>query len=177
MTIHGSHNVDIINNVAYDHYGHCFFLEDGGEKGTYYEHNLGLTTRQGELTESDDEPSTFWITSPLTTMRNNAAAGSDNKEGVGIWYLFPDEPVGPSEGLGLFGYREAKYTPIDPFKDNVAHSNGNIGLALFRRLGESHEIIGCSTYSPRVDPKDEKSELSPVVFDGLIGWYINYAGF
>ena len=66
-------------------------------------------------------------------------------------------------------YREAKRTPIDTFKDNVAHSNGNIGLALFRRLGEDHQIIGCSTYSPRVDPNDSGSELSPVLFDGFIG--------
>ena len=64
------------NNVAFDHYGHCYFEEDGGEKGTIIKGNLGLGTRKGRLTESDDEPTTFWITSPLTTLENNAAAGS-----------------------------------------------------------------------------------------------------
>jgi len=89
VTIHGSHGVHVKNNVAHDTYGHCYFLEDGGEKETVFEGNLGLTTRNGFLTPSDTQPSTFWLTSPLVTMTNNHAAGSDRK-GVGIWYLFPN---------------------------------------------------------------------------------------
>ena len=168
-TIHGSHNVSVKDNVAYDHIGHCYFLEDGGEKDTLFEHNLGIGSRRGVLIPSDDRPTTFWITSPLTTLIDNVAAGSDNARGVGFWYLFPDKPVGPSEGM-FFGNREAKRTPISEFRDNTAHSNGDIGLGLFNRLGESHEIIGCSTYSPRVDPMDSKSNYDPVVFDGYIGY-------
>ena len=64
------------NNVAYNHFGHCYFLEDGGEKDTILRGNLGLGTKKGLLTPSDKEPSTFWITSPLTVVENNAAAGS-----------------------------------------------------------------------------------------------------
>ena len=86
--------------------------EDGGEKRTVFDHNLGMGTKKSSLTPSDREPSTFWITSPLTTLTNNAAAGSASKTGVGIWYLFPDKPVGPSAGLGLFAKLEAKSTPI-----------------------------------------------------------------
>jgi hypothetical protein len=81
-----------------------------------FDHNLGLGTRPGFLTSSDSEPATFWITSPLTTFTNNAAAGSDGSTGHGIWYLFPDEPVGPSAGLGFFARKEAKYTPITLFE-------------------------------------------------------------
>ena len=66
------------------------------------------------------EPTTFWLTSPLTTFTNNAAAGSEAKIGVGIWYLFPDEPVGHSAGLGLFAKREAKHTPIGRFVHPVS---------------------------------------------------------
>ncbi len=141
VTIHGSHGVHIkvslisipshsINpslafqdNVAYDTRGHCFFLEDGGEKRTLFDHNLGLGTRKGGLTPSDTQPATFWITSPLTTMTNNAAAGADSTSGFGIWYLFPDEPVGPSAGLGFFGEKEAKHTPITLFKVNEFPGN------------------------------------------------------
>merc|ERR1719414_1132205 len=110
VTVHATHGLDITDNVAHDTYGHCFFLEDGGEKDNLFDGNLGLTTRKGFLTPSDSEPTTFWLTSPLVTMTNNHAAGSDSKHGVGIWYLFPDEPVGPSKNLNppLFGYREAK---------------------------------------------------------------------
>ncbi len=91
--------------------------------------------------------------------------------GVGIWYLFPDEPVGPSFGLGYFGLKEAKRTPIGRFYSNVAHSNGAQGLAFFRRLDENHDIEGCSTYTPRVDPKDDKSDFSPITFDTFTGWF------
>ena len=105
-------------------------------------------------------------------MVNNHAAGSD-EQGVGIWYLFPDKPIGPSASEGFFELDEAKKTPITLFENNVAHSNGHIGFALFRRLREDHGILGCSTYSPRVDPKDKNSEPFPVQFNGFTGKYKN----
>ena len=162
-----------------------------------FDHNLGLGTRKSSLTPSDREPATFWITSPLTTLTNNAAAGSVSKSGVGIWYLFPDEPVGPSAGLGLFAKREAKNTPIgrcgtsaalthatssplirfsSRFFNNAAHSNGNTGLAVNRRLGDGHTIIGCSTYTPLVDPKSKRSEYQPIYFDTFHGKEIKATG-
>ena len=116
----------------------------------------------------DFQPTTFWFTSPLVTVVNNAAAGSD-EDGVGYWYLFPDAPVGPSQGLGFFEYREAKHTVITKFHNNVAHSNGNLGLGVFRRLREDHGLLGCSTYNPKVDPLDKDSELTPAVFTDFTG--------
>ena len=114
------------DNVAYDTFGHCFFLEDGGEKRTVFNGNLGIGSRKNDLTPSDKRPTVFWITSPLTTMTNNVAAGSDDK-GVGIWYLFPDEVVQPSkeihdlEGV-FFDRKEAKHTPIDAFEVSIFSS-------------------------------------------------------
>ena len=64
---------------------------------------------------------------------------------------------------------KAKKTPLHTFKDNTAHSNGNMGLGFFRRLDVDHGIIGCSTYTPSVDPSSNKSELVPILFDGFIG--------
>ena len=87
-------------------------IEDGGERRTLFNHNLGLGTRKGSLTPADAEPATFWLTSPVTEFTNNAAAGSDSGRGVGVWYLFPDEPVGHSAGMGFFAHKEAKRTPI-----------------------------------------------------------------
>ena len=101
-------------------------------------------------------------------MVGNHAAGADER-GVGIWYLFPDNPVGPSATENFFKHREAKHIPITLFQNNVAHSNGKIGLALFRRLREDHGIQGCSTYNPRVTPLNKDSELTPVLFDGFTG--------
>ena len=167
VTIHGSHGIMVIDNVAFDHVGHCFFLEDGGERRTYFEGNLGAGTKQGSLTPGDEQPTTFWITSPVTTMIGNVAAGSEK---VGIWYLFPDKPVGPSRELGFFKNKEARLTPITLFKNNAAHSNEASGLNFNKRLGDNHTIIGCSTYNPRVDPSDKKSNLVPIVLDGFTGY-------
>ena len=55
------------------------------------------------------------------------------------------------------------------FFNNAAHSNGNTGLAVNRRLGEGHTIIGCSTYTPLVDPSDKRSEYQPIYFDTFHG--------
>ena len=88
------------------------FSEDGCEQNTVFDHNLGLGTRKGSLTPSDKEPTTFWFTSPLVEVTNNAAAGSEMKSGTGIWYLFPDEPIALCKGLGIFEKKEAKNTPI-----------------------------------------------------------------
>ena len=107
ITVHGTHNVTVSNNVAYNTFGHCYFLEDGGEKFTTFHHNLGLVTNpMGNVTNrngtipSDRLPSTFWITSPLTTLTENSAAGS---EGIGIWYIFAGKAYVVTEGGGVLG--------------------------------------------------------------------------
>ena len=53
MTIHYTHHLQVLNNVAYDTFGHCFFIEDGGERDNLIKGNLGLVTRKGFLTPVD----------------------------------------------------------------------------------------------------------------------------
>jgi cell migration-inducing and hyaluronan-binding protein len=120
LTIHGSHQVLVQNNVAYDTYGHCYFIEDGIETKNVLEGNLGLVTRQppmeNALLETDMAPATFWITNPDNIIRNNVAAGS---QGHGFWYALPEHPTGPSA--------TDQVTPremgVMEFSGNVAHSN------------------------------------------------------
>lgn len=45
VTVHGTDNVLVENNVTYDTVGHCFFLEDGIETGNEFIHNLGILTK------------------------------------------------------------------------------------------------------------------------------------
>ena len=45
VTVHGTNNVRVENNVAYNNVGHCYFLEDGVEHGNQYLHNLGMLTK------------------------------------------------------------------------------------------------------------------------------------
>ena len=101
MTIHASHYVDVISNVAVDHIGHCYFLEDSAEKDTWFEGNLGMGTRVGYLTEGDKEPSTFWITTPITTMINNVAAGS-NRSGKTCLYKHKNRKGGIRKTITFF---------------------------------------------------------------------------
>ena len=170
MTVHGSHNVSVIGNVAYDHYGHCYFLEDGGERNTHFLYNLGVGTRKGILTPSDGQATTFWMTSADVKMIGNVAAGSDYAKGVGIWFIIPEKVTGPSAGLKFFSMpKEGKHTPVQEFRDNIVHSNGQAGLGFFKRLGKNHEILGCSTYSPLVNPADDTSEYEPVILENLTG--------
>ena len=45
VVIHGSHDVIIEDNVAFDSYGHCYTLEDGAEMDNQFIGNLGARTR------------------------------------------------------------------------------------------------------------------------------------
>ncbi|XP_037073348.1 cell surface hyaluronidase-like [Pollicipes pollicipes] len=161
VTVHGTSGLLVEDNVAFDHYGHCFFLEDGAEQNTVLRGNLGLSTRRTSITPTDQRmAATFWITNPLTTMEGNVAAGSD---AYGIWYTFPLRPIGPS----------ALRTPLAPFVDNVAHSNNDYGLRLDDLLKTNGGVGGRFAYDPREDPLDPTSSPVTVTLRGYNG-YKNY---
>jgi cell migration-inducing and hyaluronan-binding protein len=42
VTVHGTNDVRVENNVTYNIVGHCFFLEDGIEHGNQFVHNLAI---------------------------------------------------------------------------------------------------------------------------------------
>ncbi|AKH44329.1 cell migration-inducing and hyaluronan-binding protein [Altererythrobacter atlanticus] len=45
VTVHGTNNLKIENNVAYNTVGHCFFMEDGIETGNEFIRNLAIQTK------------------------------------------------------------------------------------------------------------------------------------
>ena len=169
VTIHGTHNVTLEGNVAYNHLGHCYFLEDGGEQHNNIIGNLGLGTKAGELIPSDVSGlvSTFWITNPDNTVSDNVAAGSD---GIGIWVLFAEFPTGPSadEDMGLVSGQSLR-TALKSFSGNRAHSNLDFGLRLDDLLNDDG-TIGTASYIPRVDPTDSESALYHLVIDDFIAY-------
>ena len=79
IVIHGSHDVMVEDNVAFDSYGHCYILEDGGEHDNTFQNNLGARTRnQGiSIGSTDHEASTLWITNPQNHFIGNVCAGSE----------------------------------------------------------------------------------------------------
>jgi hypothetical protein len=45
VTVHGTNNLRVENNVTYNTVGHCFFMEDGIETGNEFIHNLAIQTK------------------------------------------------------------------------------------------------------------------------------------
>ena len=45
VTVHGTHNALVENNVTYNTVGHCFFVEDGIETGNKFIKNLAIQTK------------------------------------------------------------------------------------------------------------------------------------
>ena len=174
LTIHGTHNVTVENNIAYRHLGHCFFLEDGGEQHNKLIGNLGLGTMPGTLlpTDKKSKVSTFWISNPDNTMINNCAAGSD---GIGIWVLMAKFPTGPSASVDM-GLKpgQSVRTLIPAFHGNKVHSNLRFGFRLDDILLDDGKVTTAS-YKPLVDATNETSAPAFLQLDNLVA-YKNFEG-
>lgn len=133
ITVHGTWGTLVDNNVAYDHLGHGIFLEDGSEINNTFSNNLVLLTKKPReadaLLDSDFEfdalqnrsPSSFWITNPNNTFKNNIVAGT---EGTAYWFAMPDRPTGLSESLPELSNLEPRKADLKEFSGNTAHSSG-----------------------------------------------------
>src|SRR5262245_11868598 len=192
VTVHGTNNVRVENNVAYNNVGHCFFLEDGVEHGNQYVNNLGLLTKcnttrpcnstnavvgvyggtQGQngqnatdqLIPSDNTAATFWITNPDNTYRGNVSAGS---EATGFWLAFPEHPTGKFEGTEIAAKTWPRRTQFREFSGNVAHSNIE-GLMLDRGPNAMGRFnLGGNTYLPYSDPSDTNSKRLEATFKDI----------
>jgi cell migration-inducing and hyaluronan-binding protein len=189
VTVHGTNNVRVENNVAYNNVGHCYFLEDGVEHGNQYLNNLGILTKchtnracnstnavvgvyggggQGQnatdqLIPSDNTASTFWITNPDNTYRGNVSAGS---EATGFWLAFPEHPTGKFEGTEIAAKTWPRRTQIREFSGNVAHSNIE-GLMFDRGPNAQGRFnLGGNTHMAYADPSDRNStQLESVIKD------------
>jgi cell migration-inducing and hyaluronan-binding protein len=191
VTVHGTNNLQIENNVTYNSVGHCFFLEDGIETGNQFVKNLAIQTKchtskpcdptnlapfgatagtnfntTGQdskeiLIPSDNTVSAFWITNPDNTYRDNVAAGSDS---TGFWFAFPEHPTGAFEGTDISKNTWPRRTKFREFKGNVAHSNfdGFMGDRAPRADGK----FAVGGYISLVNPADANSaQVESVVED------------
>lgn len=165
VTVHGTNDLLVQNNVCYDHQGHGFFLEDGAERDNRFLNNLGFGTRSVEdgLLPTDERPATFWITNPDNVFRNNAAAGSD---GVGFWYALPRNPTGLSENDDIWPRR----TPLGAFENNIAHSNNQRGLNVDDGPRPNGEVES-AYYAPVADPTDDDSDPVEARFEGFTAYF------
>jgi hypothetical protein len=126
VTAHHVRFLRISHNVAYDVFGHTYFIEDGSESKNIVEHNLGLNTKQiWTLIATDVTAATYWITNADNIMRYNYAAGG---EFYGFWYELRPNPVGLSPNPDICPHG----IPMAEFTDNVAHSYRRFGFRLHK---------------------------------------------
>ena len=180
VTIHGTNNLRVQNNVAYNTIGHCFFMEDGAETGNTLENNLGLGTQRPDTDHGQTAvlpsdagypgPATFWITNPANTLRGNVAAGGD---GVGFWYALPQHPTGLSAAGGTNVWPQ--HSALEVFSGNVAHSYGSFGLDVDHGPNPDG-TTGTTYYDPRATPSDPKSAAVPARFEGFTAYKIRNQG-
>src|SRR5690606_8367912 len=192
VTIHGSDNLLVENNVTYNTVGHCFFMEDGIETGNQVVRNLGAQPRchrtlacdsthlgpgrpesngqqaKDVLLPSDNTASTFWITNPDNYYRDNVAAGSD---AIGFWFALPIHPIGAFEGTEISANTWPRQTRVRELSGNTAHSNFD-GFMFDRGPAPDNTFsVGRSNYHVAyADPTDTGSEMLVSHFEDFTGY-------
>ncbi|HEY1303584.1 MAG TPA: G8 domain-containing protein [Vicinamibacterales bacterium] len=196
VTVHGTNNLQVENNVTYNTVGHCFFLEDGIETGNQYIRNLAIQTKchtskpcdptnlapfgsssdglnfkttgqdsKDVLIPSDNTVSSFWITNPDNTYRDNVAAGSD---ATGFWFAFPEHPTGKFEGTEISKVTWPRRTKFREFKGNVSHSNFDSFMGDRAPRADGHFAVG--GYVANVNPADANSALAESVVEDFTSY-------
>ncbi|HEY7806500.1 MAG TPA: G8 domain-containing protein [Croceibacterium sp.] len=202
VTVHGTDNVRVQNNVTFNTVGHCFFLEDAVETGNQFIHNLAIMVKchptlpcvptnlgpEGDrpslaastagqaskhvLIPSDNTVSAFWITNPDNIYVDNVAAGSDE---VGFWFALPEHPTGAFLGKdpNVFPRR----TAVREFKGNTAHSNFD-GFMFDRgpKSDGTFSVGGSNYHLAFADPADPKSPEKGSVFENFTSYKNRHGG-
>ena len=192
VTVHGTDNLLIENNVTFNTVGHCFFMEDGIEQGNRFVRNLGIQTKchptqpcvptnlgipgergvNGQQSEhilipSDNTAATFWITNPANHYIDNVAAGSDAN---GFWLSLPEHPTGAFEGTEVSRNTWPRRLPMGEFRGNVAHSNYDGFMFDRNAVSDGTFSVTGSVYIPREDPNDNGSRALINVISDLTAY-------
>ncbi|MCL6249487.1 G8 domain-containing protein [Altererythrobacter sp. KTW20L] len=187
VTVHGTHNVRVENNVTFDTVGHCFFLEDAIETGNQFISNLGIMTKCHPTLPC--EPTHLGPAGLASSAPGRGAAGqrsehillpSDNtaatfwitnpdnvyrnnvaagSDMVGFWFALPIHPNGEFLNTEIAANTWPRRTRVREFSGNTSHSNFD-GLMFDRGPNPDNTFsVGGSNYHfPTVDPADPNSE-------------------
>jgi cell migration-inducing and hyaluronan-binding protein len=120
ITIHGTQNVLVENNVAFNITGHAIFLEDGAERDNILQKNLIVLVKEKTKAiklGSDGALglSAFYITNTANVFVDNVVAAV---EGTGFWIHTRLKVKGLSYATGL-------YNDVSPFKLALKEMRGN----------------------------------------------------
>jgi cell migration-inducing and hyaluronan-binding protein len=196
VTVHGTHNLRVENNVTYNTVGHCFFLEDGIETGNQFVRNLAIQTKCH--TSKPCDPTNLAPFGTTSDGLNFKTTGQDSKDvlipsdntvssfwitnpdniyrenvaagsdSTGFWLAFPVHPTGQFEGTDISKATWPRRMKLREFKGNVAHSNfdGFMGDRAPRADGK----FAVGGYISLANPADANSAQVESVIEDFTGY-------
>jgi hypothetical protein len=159
VTVHGTNNLRIENNVTYNNVGHCFFLEDGIETGNEYVRNLGIQTK-------------CHPTKPCVPT-NLAAAGEnpdyENRQGIRQSGQRSEDVLLPSDNtVATFWITN----PDNVYRDNVAAGSDANGFWLSLPEHPNGQFLGteisANTWPRRMPIREFKGNVAHSNYDGFM---------
>jgi cell migration-inducing and hyaluronan-binding protein len=192
VTVHGTNNLRIENNVTYNTVGHCYFLEDAVETGNEFVRNLGILTKchpdgkpcvptnlgpfkvaGGKNFQTDGQnakdiliPSDNNVSTFWITNPDNVFRDNvaAGSEQIGFWYALPDKPTGAHEGKENVANVFPRRTRLREFKGNIAHSNFDGLMSDRGPRADGHFAVG--GHIALADPADPRSpQVESVIED------------
>ncbi|HEX4056681.1 MAG TPA: G8 domain-containing protein, partial [Tepidisphaeraceae bacterium] len=196
VTVHGTNDVRVENNVAFNTVGHCYFLEDGVETGNQFIHNLGMMTK----CHPDGKPCVPTNLGPIGTegktvfdpagqSAKDVLIPSDNtastfwitnpdnifrdnvaagSEATGFWLALPQHPTGAFQGTEVSKTTWPRRTRLREFKGNTAHSNFD-GF-MFDRGPEPNGHIRPGGHMALANPSDGNSPIVETVIEDFTSY-------
>ncbi len=196
VTVHGTNNVRVENNVAFNTVGHCYFLEDAVETGNQFIHNLGMMTKchpdgkpcvPTNLGPIGTEPKKVF--DPAGQNAKDVLIPSDNtastfwftnpdnifrdnvaagSEATGFWLALPQHPTGAFEGTEVSKTTWPRRMPLREFKGNTAHSNFD-GF-MFDRGPQPNGHISPGGHMAQANPADANSPIVETVIEDFTSY-------
>lgn len=142
ITIHGTQNVLVEGNVAYNITGHAVMLEDGAETDNVFEKNLIVLVKEKKTlarlgSDTVIALSGFYITNADNTFIDNVIAGV---EGSGFW-------IHTRLKVKALSYASGLYDDVFPYLSNLKVMRGN--------------VVHSSKYGLRIESPDLDGDDTP----------------
>ena len=200
VTVHGTHDLRVENNVTYNTVGHCFFMEDGIETGNEFVRNLAIQTKchptmdcvpnnlaaNGEIDAENRQALTqISFSGEHTLLPSDNTASSywitnpdntyvDNvaagSDQIGFWLSVPQHPNGAFLGTEIALNTWPRRTPLREFRGNVAHSNFD-GFMIDRHINQDNTFgLASIPLLALADPTDLESEVLETHFENLTSY-------
>ncbi|MEP7355580.1 MAG: G8 domain-containing protein, partial [Acidobacteriota bacterium] len=191
VTVHGTNDLDIENNVTYNNIGHCFFLEDGVEHDNQFVHNLAILTKChpdkpcdptnlapfGSTSDSQNFKRTGQDAKDVLLPSDNTVSAfwitnpdniyRDNvaagSEATGFWFALPQNGTGKFAGTEIGAKTFPRRTKVKEFKGNTSHSNFDGFMGDRAPTADGHFNVG--GYQANANPADANSPLVESVFE------------